>query len=452
MSARRTPAADPSVPRLEVFMHDHLAGGIAEDATEIRFRYEDALVAAEQRARSADPTVSVRLPIAGTTYGHAATLVFFDNLLMESDTRSELAQLERRDRSDVAGLLGRVGAECAGAVALWPHGGARAEPGYTPLSVEALEALFDERHGQRLTEAHLASQQVLSGTQRKLVLRPTADGWLLPVHGAPSTHLIKRSSGRFDGLVANELACLRLCEAMGVPVPAARAVGVPRRWADGSVEPRLIAIERFDRVMVGAGDAANDLAARVGDLPRVARLHQEDFCQVTGRRPMQKYQQTGGPGLGELAERVRRHSVAPAEDLDRLLAAAVLNVLLGNGDAHAKNFALLTTAEGRRLAPLYDVVSTEVYAGLTPSYAMRFGHAERATQLAAADLARLAKDLKMQPGFVRERSGALATRLREVLDEVLAEVEAEVAAPSPVLGRIGDLVRDRCAVMQRISE
>ena len=150
------------------------------------------------------------MPVSEDPYGHSATLAFFDNLLLESDTRSELATLERRDPSDVAGLLGRVGAECAGAVSLFPAGEPRQTPSYRELTMAEVDALFDERFSRRLTDAMVEGQQVLSGAQRKLVLRRTTNGWALPRHGAVSTHIIKRSSGRYDGLVANEMACLRL--------------------------------------------------------------------------------------------------------------------------------------------------------------------------------------------------------------------------------------------------
>ena len=81
--------------------------------------------------------------------------------------------------------------------------------------------LFDKRQGERLTADMMESRQVLSGTQRKLVLRRAPGGWALPLNGAPSTHILKQSSGRYDGLVANEMACPRLLGRLGLEVPEA---------------------------------------------------------------------------------------------------------------------------------------------------------------------------------------------------------------------------------------
>lgn len=435
-----------STPKLAVALQDMPTGTVGESGTDVWYTYDAALVQVDDGDVLSPRAISVRMPVVDAPYGHAATLIFFDNLLLESDTRAELARLDHRDPSDVAGLLGRVGAECAGAVSLWPLGMPPAPPEYRPLSVADVEALFDERHGERLSQAFLESQQVMSGVQRKLVLRRHRDAWSLPLHGAPGTHVIKRSSGRYDGLVANELACLRLFAALQLPVPAAEPMGGAPLWPDGAREPRLIAIARFDRI-----EADMPPTGAADTLPPITRLHQEDLCQVTGRRPTSKYQANGGPTFRDLATAIRRYTVSPETDLQYALTAAIANVCLGNGDAHGKNFALLSTAEGHhRLAPFYDIVSTDVYPALTPAFSMTFGHAERATGLSAPDLDRVARDFGMSVALVRTTVEAVSTSLRIALDDVLDGVERDVGVESPVLYRLRALVQARIAQVEAL--
>jgi len=108
---------------------------------------------------------------------------------------------------------------------------------------------------------------------------------------------------------------------------------------------RLIVVSRYDRVVTPAGE--------------VERVHQEDFCQATGMLPTQKYEEDGGPSLRKVADIL---SEADPDSLPALLRAVTLNVVIGNGDAHAKNFSLLHDRGGAlRLAPLYDLLSTLVY-------------------------------------------------------------------------------------------
>ena len=93
---------------------------------------------------------------------------------------------------------------------------------------------------------------------------------------------------------------------------------------------KLIVVERYDRLISPDGAAE--------------RIHQEDFCQATGMPPDTKYEEDGGPSLQRIASVLQ--DVAPAHSLIKLAQAVTLDVLLGNGDAHAKNLSLLHTASG----------------------------------------------------------------------------------------------------------
>src|ERR1017187_7676829 len=108
------------------------------------------------------------------------------------------------------------------------------------------------------------------------------------------------------------------------------------------------------------------------------RLHQEDFCQVLGIVSENKYQKEGGPSLKQCFAFLREVSSAPVLDLARLLDAVIFNFLVGNNDAHGKNFSLLYRGAGTanqeiRLAPLYDLVSTIYYPELSRNMAMKIG-------------------------------------------------------------------------------
>ena len=91
-----------------------------------------------------------------------------------------------------------------------------------------------------------------------------------------------------------------------------------------------------------------------------------------------KYQKEGGPSLKQCFALLREVSSAPVIDLARLLDAVIYNYLVGNNDAHGKNFSLLYHGVGTdnleiRLAPLYDIVSTVYYPELSRDMAMKIG-------------------------------------------------------------------------------
>ena len=83
-------------------------------------------------------------------------------------------------------------------------------------------------------------------------------------------------------------------------------------------------------------------------------------------------------------------------------------------DAHAKNFSLLRQSDGAvRLAPFYDIVSTEVYEHLTPDLSMQFGGSSDPRRLGPKDLERFAKDLQVDPNVVRDSVGDVTSRIEE---------------------------------------
>lgn len=188
----------------------------------------------------------------------------------------------------------------------------------------------------------------LSGVQIKAPMSLRADGALTPATDEPFTHILKPAgAGGFDTLPVVEWLCLELGRAAGFDVPPAALVEMP----DGML-PALI-VERFD--------------IRRGEEDR-RRLALEDFCAILELPASAKYDST----IERVARGLRPLSTNPAADLDLLLRRAVFAWLIGDGDMHLKNLAMLKIAgpEDRiftsaRLAPLYDSVTTRVFPGLS---------------------------------------------------------------------------------------
>ena len=128
----------------------------------------------------------------------------------------------------------------------------------------------------------------------------------------------------------------------------------------------------------------------------VIRIHQEDFCQALSIAPEFKYQKEGGPRLEQCFGLVRETASLPAVGLIELLKAVVFNVIIGNCDAHGKNFSLLYEPKNSRtsLAPLYDLVSTMYYSELSSSMAMSIGKQYQPTLLDSANFRKLSQQIK----------------------------------------------------------
>ncbi len=151
-----------------------------------------------------------------------------------------------------------------------------------------------------------------------------------------------------------------------------------------------------------------------------------------------KYQGEGGPGLKQCFALLRNVSRIPLIDLQRLLDAVNFNVLIGNHDAHAKNFSLLYgegtvgTGPDIRLAPLYDLVSTVHYPGLTTNMAMKLGGEYRSDRLSKGHFEKFAEDAGLAKPMVVRRVSELAQTCRSALinlnmsHQVAIEVKAMI--------------------------
>jgi len=120
--------------------------------------------------------------------------------------------------------------------------------------------------------------------------------------------------------------------------------------------------------------------------------------------------QEGGPTVAQLAQLIRRCTPIPAQELPRLMRAVAFNWIVGNCDAHGKNYSLLYDQGAPTLAPLYDVVSTVVYPELTTRLAMSVDGARDLAEVDDRSWVNLAGDAGYRPAFVTRTVNDLLER------------------------------------------
>lgn len=328
------------------------------------------------------PPVSQALPRQDAAHGHKAVRAVFGGLLPEGDVREVLARnLGISERNDY-GLLEAVGGDVAGAITLLPDSvEPPREPTSDPLDDNSLARLLRELPQRPLAaDAGQGIRLSLAGAQPKVpVIIDDDEGMALPTNSAaPTTHILKPEPKRFPGLVDNEALCMALARACELSVARIRKA----QTASGE---RFLIVERYDR----------DLTA-----DPIRRLHQEDFCQALGLPADKKYQQEGGPSVTQSAELIRSCTTIPAQELPRLIRALAFNWIVGNCDAHGKNYSLLYDQGAPTFAPLYDIVSTVVYPELTTRLAMSIDGARDLSEVDGKAWSKLADDAGYRPAFV----------------------------------------------------
>ena len=378
---------------LGVWLYGSMVATISQERGRLRLAYtEDAL----NRYDLGFPLLSLSLPLTRERYTHLPVRAFLDGLLPEGEARQAIARDVGVRQEDTYGLVQALGRDCAGAVVIQPADEpVQAQP--TTLTARPLTGTEVAELVANLREAPLGTggrvRISLAGVQEKLLLTRMPDGsWGQPVDGTPSTHILKPEIARYPSTVENEAFCMRVAGHLGLSVASVETTAVNGR--------KLIVVERFDRVIHADGS--------------IDRLHQEDFCQATAAHPSQKYEEDGGPSLKRVADILQ--AVALSGSVESLLRAVTLNVLIGNGDAHAKNFSLLHEPSGAiRLAPLYDLMSTLFYGD--DRLALFIDNVRRTDRVTAGRV-------------INEASGWGMSRRRaaEIVADVLEQMPAAAAA------------------------
>jgi serine/threonine-protein kinase HipA len=408
----------------DVYLYDVRVGVLSPRGRGVRFGYVRQALDDERL-----PALSLSLPKQQEQFPDSQAGPFFRNLLPEQAYRRLVATAVGTAPENNLALLGAIGGECPGAVSIWPAGSAPPRrPEYEPLNTPRLMALFSPADRQPLANGVTRGRLSLAGAQEKIALmRDAAGNWHLPLKGAVTSHILKQAMPEFNHILENELCCTELARRCGLPVPPA-GVAAP--------EVRVFCAERFDRP-----------PSPTGEPPR-RKLHQEDFCQVLRFGPELKYETDGGPSLKKCAAVVRRHSALPAEDLMGLVRWVGFNYLIGNEDAHAKNLALLYLPDGLRLAPHYDLVSTEVYPNLERRMAMKIGRAWDVRNVHRTDWRRFADHVDLPWQRVRTTLLELSARLSPAVPVALA-ITRDLFGRSPIYEEISHVVGRQTLALER---
>ncbi|KJF71424.1 HipA domain-containing protein [Agrobacterium arsenijevicii] len=376
----------------------------------LAFAYDEAYV-----SQPGAISLSLSLPLTREPFEEVVARPFFDNLLQERDgALSDIMAREGIARDDIAGLLFHLGKDCAGALSVLPAGSPPTKvPGdyekdYQRIEDGRLIAIVDSLHKRRRLPAGTDDPSPLAGMQSKIALTLLPDGSLaepVPGSGAPTTHILKVPDQDHLRDASLEYEAMQLSHAAGFST------------ADMSLLPfagiEVLLVTRFDRALDRDG--------------RIVRIHQEDFAQALGLPSSLKYERRGVPGRRFDVDAIRRILDAtddPAAEREFFIQATLFDLLVGNVDGHAKNFALLHERGGRiRTTPRYDILPTRLDDTLTDELAYKIGDAATLDAISRDDFDLFLKSLGISSSAARQRlskryATGIANKLAEHLDQL----------------------------------
>ena len=408
---------------LTVWWGDDIVGSLRIDRHgDTSFSYAETWL-----MKSSARAISIFLPLRAEPFSRRESRPFFEGLLPEEHQRAAAAGALGLSVGNEFRLLEALGGEVAGALALWPEGerppaeAPSIEPA-KPLDDDALCGILNRLPTRPMLAGETGLRLSLAGAQAKLPVVVDNGHIALPTPGQPTTHILKPPIERFEGTTENEAFAMRLAREVGLSVaevdyrriqsgsqasPAARIQVRTHRNAPSPCIPGrvFLLVERYDRV---AGNG------------RVKRLHQEDFCQALGLPSSRKYAADGGPVFRDCFQLLRSSATRPAREVLKLFDAAIFNLIIGNADAHAKNYSLLYRDNAVEMAPLYDLLATVTYPDLSPKLAMKIAGRSTLDDLKATDWGRFAKESGLTEPFVKRRAKALADHVLQAAERIEA--------------------------------
>jgi len=240
-------------------------------------------------------------------------------------------------------------------------------------------------HGEILAKAReMAGRMSISGVQPKLSMSRQGSQLLPVVEGGQ--FILKPQTERFPLLPQNENLCMLIAGQLGIDVPPHGLFDL----RDGS--PAYI-VRRFDRTADGQ------------------KLRCEDFFQILGGND--KY----AGSLERVGKKIRELSSVPGLDAQLFFERVLSSFLVGNGDAHLKNFSMLEADDGSlRLSPAYDIVCSKAVIPKEGDCALTLNG--KSDRLRRRDFETLGETLKIPQKVVADILARFAESCPMMLDEI----------------------------------
>jgi serine/threonine-protein kinase HipA len=398
------------------------------EADEYELAYAPELI---EQLGAGTPLLSTSLPVRAEPYSPRASRAYVEGLLPEGQQRARIGRQLGVDPHDGFALISELGRDCPGAVTfLRPEeakrtedtGPAPGELGSTWLGEDELAELLSPTPGRLpRAAAKRCIRATLGGDRHKLSL--VAGGpegrWGRPSPELPGTHVVKPEASEYSELVPNEMFCMAVLRQAGLPAA--------KTWVQTIAGHTCLVSPRFD--LTWEGGAAK-------------RIHQETFCQALGIAPAGTAgsEDANAPGFAEATGLLR--AIGRKADVPTLVQAAFCNYVLGNEDAHGRNFALLFREDGVRLAPLYDVTSTVADGEMAEAGMVLPDDYDPAAYLRSLSL--VAEECGIEIDIFHIQATCALTHVCDAI-EIVAERAEDDGWYAPVVDRIFELAQERAS-------
>ena len=379
--------------KVDIFFFDQLAGELSQDKYgTLLFQYNQEYI-----AKKGVP-ISHSMPLTSEIYYGNESHAYFTGLLPEEDMLTATAKVIGTSSLNYMKLLTELGKEPIGAIQIGSKTGSKTYQ-YEEISMVELDKIIIKNDSLLSTLYHEKELRLsLAGAQSKTGLFYDNHRYFIPQNGSPSNIIVKPTNKQYPDIVFNEYACMKIAASLGISTPTVQLVSTPSQ--------ALFVIERYDRVF---------------DRNDIERLHQEDFCQALGVQNRNKYEADGGPTFNQCVKLLRKATTIPATEINKFISLFIFNLIIGNKDAHGKNYSILQKNNESVLAPAYDILSTTYYPGLSIKMSMSINGKFELDEITEDDLHQMAQSSDVSGKLLLKEYHRIKDNLLPHATKVLSE-------------------------------
>lgn len=363
---------------------------------------------------------------------------FLQNLIPEGKGLEDITQFTHISKNNTFAIIRAIGYETSGALMFGEDNN---------LKNRLFRSISDEEMANRISQIEDISIVIwdkkerlsLAGVQEKLPV-VIIDGVIGLGEGSlSSTHIMKFQTKKHANIVVNELLCMKLAKKIGLNVAEVEL----RRFKNYPV----LMVKRFDRVF------KHD---------KVERLHVIDGCQMLDLPSAYKYERNfgssrdvkdirGGASFSKLFKSADICEV-PAKAKLEMLNWAMFNLIIGNSDAHGKNFSFFVDEDGLRVTPFYDMLCILAHDNVEHELAMAFGDEFNPNEVMAYQFREFADDIGINFKLVAQILEKLSKLIIEALDEDIIEYEDFTESEIIFLNEVKKLILQRAKTFKDIFQ
>jgi len=387
--------------RLNVTIADRVVASIWVDRDDetYKFEYSDEW---KKNGFAVSPHLKLHQPLKSGTVRR-----FLENLIPEGKGLEDITHFAHISKNNTFAIIKAIGYDTSGALMFSQDSTNKAEL-FRPISNDELANRITHIEERSIAIWDKKERLSLAGVQEKLPVI-IKDGQIGLGDGSlSSTHIMKFQTKKHANIVVNELFCMKLAKKISLNVAQ---VDLHRFQ-----EHPVLMVKRFDRIYRENG---------------VKRLHVIDGCQMLDLPSSHKYERNFGSGrdVKEIREGASFSKLFKSADICEVPAKAkleilywsIFNLIIGNSDAHGKNFSFFVDERGIRPTPFYDMLSIIAHENVEHDFAMAYGDEFDSNEVKAYQLREFAESINLNFKLVSQSIDKLANLIIKALESDIVQ-------------------------------